>query len=353
MAWSLRLFRIAGTDVKVHVTFLLILGFFWIQGGPAAALMLLGIFACVLLHEFGHIAMAKRFGVRTPDVILLPIGGVARLERMPDEPRQELLIALAGPFVTLLIAVLLYAWLAATGETPPVVSGLDATPDNYIAELYRINVLLLLFNMIPAFPMDGGRVLRALLAHRLGLSRATRIAATVGQALAFIIGFYAISQNAILLVLIAFFIFIGASGEAAAVATRIAGQGLVVRDMMVTDFRTLPIYATLADAANLLVAGDQREFPVVDNLGSVEGLLTRDDLVRGLSLHGPGALAREVMRVGAEPVTPDITFDRALERLRETRLPALPVVEGGRLVGLLTTDNITDLLLVRRAVARG
>jgi Zn-dependent protease len=353
MTWSLRLFRIAGTDVKVHVTFLLLLGFFWLQGGVAAALMLLGIFGCVLLHEFGHIAMARRFGVRTPDVILLPIGGLARLERMPDEPRQELLIALAGPLVTLVITVGLYAWLAATGSPPPLVPGLYGLPGNFLDELYRINVLLLLFNLIPAFPMDGGRVLRAVLASRLGLARATRIAASIGQFLAFGMGFYALSRGQLLLVLIAFFIFLGASGEAAAVETRMAGRGLVVRDMMVTDFRTLPIYATLADAANLLVSGDQREFPVVDNLGTVEGLLTRDDLIRGLSAHGAGALARDSMHQGAVSIPPELPFDQALARLRESRLPALPVVEGGRLVGLLTTDNITDLLLVRRAVGRG
>jgi stage IV sporulation protein FB len=170
--------------------------------------------------------------------------------------------------------------------------------------------------------------------------------------IAFVIGFVAISQNAILLVLIAFFIFVGASGEAAAVETRLAGRGLVVRDMMVTDFRTLPVYATLADAAQLLLAGEQREFPVVDNLGHVEGILTRDDLVRGLSAGGPGAMARDAMRGGVPPVEPGLPFEHALDRLRTSRLPALPVVDGGRLVGLLTMDNVTDLLLVRRAVTR-
>ena len=352
MSWSLRIGRIAGTDVKVHVTFLLLLGYFMVRGGFAAVLLLLAIFTCVLLHEFGHVTMARRFGVRTPDVMLLPIGGLARLERMPDEPRQELLIALAGPAVTLVIAAALYAWLAATSGAPRLFPGIDAPVPGLAHELYRINVWLLLFNLIPAFPMDGGRVLRSILAARLGLARATRIAASIGQMIAFAIGFVAISQNAILLVLIAFFIFVGASGEAAAVETRLAGRGLVVRDMMVTDFRTLPVYATLADAAQLLLAGEQREFPVVDNLGHVEGILTRDDLVRGLSASGPGALARDAMRGGVTPVEPGLPFERALDRLRESRLPALPVVDAGRLVGLLTMDNVTDLLLVRRAVAR-
>ena len=352
MSWSLRIGRIAGTDVKVHVTFLLLLGYFMVRGGFAAALLLLAIFACVLLHEFGHVTMARRFGVRTPDVILLPIGGLARLERMPDEPRQEFLIALAGPAVTLVIAAALYGWLAATSGAPRLFPAMDSAVPGLAHELYRINVWLLLFNLIPAFPMDGGRVLRSVLASRLGLSRATRIAASIGQMIAFVIGFVAISQNAILLVLIAFFIFVGASGEAAAVETRLAGRGLVVRDMMVTDFRTLPVYATLADAAQLLLAGEQREFPVVDNLGHVEGILTRDDLVRGLSAGGPGAMARDAMRGGVPPVEPGLPFEHALDRLRTSRLPALPVVDGGRLVGLLTMDNVTDLLLVRRAVTR-
>ena len=352
MSWSLRIGRVAGTDVKVHVTFLLLLGYFMVRGGLSAALLLLAIFACVLLHEFGHVLMARRFGVRTPDVLLLPIGGLARLERMPEEPRQELLIALAGPAVTLLIAAALYAWLAASSGAPDVFPGMNASVPGMAHELYRINLWLLLFNLIPAFPMDGGRVLRSLLATRLGIARATRIAASIGQGIAFIIGFIAISQNAILLVLIAFFIFVGASGEAAAVETRVAGRGLVVRDMMVTDFRTLPVYATLSDAAQLLLAGEQREFPVVDNLGAVEGILTRDDLVRGLSAGGPGALARDAMRGGVTPVKPELPFEHALDRLRESRLAALPVVDGGRLVGLLTMDNVTDLLLVRRAVSR-
>ena len=156
----------------------------------------------------------------------------------------------------------------------------------------------------------------------------------------------------LLLLLIAFFIFTSAGGDAAAVETRLAGRGLAVRDMMVTDFRTLPVYATLADAAELLVAGEQREFPVVDNLGGVEGLLTRDDLFRGLAAHGAGGLAREAMTSGLAPLAPGIPFDEAVQRLRASRLPALPVVDGGRLVGLVTLDNITDLLLIRRAVGK-
>jgi Zn-dependent protease/CBS domain-containing protein len=358
MRWSYRIGRIAGTDIKVHVTFLLLVGF-WAVGGyneggtsgaTAATLFLIAMFGCILLHEFGHILMARRYGVRTPDVLLLPIGGVARLERIPDVPRQELLIALAGPAVTLAIIVALYFLLTLFGIQPRI--GQLSPEDPFLAQLLIINLYLLLFNLIPAFPMDGGRVLRALLASRLGLIRGTRIAASLGQALAIAGGFYGVVYHQPILLLIAFFVFLGANAEAAAVETRVVGQGLQVQQMMVTDFRTIPVHATLAQAVELLLSGEQREFPVVDNLGRTEGILTRDNLIRGLSQRGAGSTVGEAMTAGVPVVPPNLSFMEALERLRSSRLPALPVVDpAGSLVGLLTQDNITDLLLVRRAAA--
>jgi Zn-dependent protease/CBS domain-containing protein len=356
MKWSYTIGRIAGTDIKVHVTFLLLLGWWALigysrggfAGGLASSLALLALFACILLHEFGHILMARRFGVRTPDVILLPIGGVARLERIPDQPRQELLIAIAGPAVTLAIALVLYAVLRLSGSDADVTVLREGQP--FLAMLATVNIYLLLFNLIPAFPMDGGRVLRALLASRLGLLRGTRIAATLGQMLAVVGGLYGITRPEPLLVLVAFFVFLGANAEAAAVETRIAGEGLQVRQMMVTDFRTIPIYATLGQAVELLLSGEQREFPVIDNLGRTEGILTRDNLIKGLSQKGPDSSVADAMTTGVPTVPPSLGFQEALDRLRSSRLPALPVVDlGGALVGLLTLDNITDLLLVRRA----
>jgi Zn-dependent protease/predicted transcriptional regulator len=356
MQWSYTIGRIAGTDIKVHVTFLLVVGWWaligYSQGGLTAALTsalaLLALFACVLLHEFGHILMARRFGVRTPDVILLPIGGVARLERIPDEPKQELLIALAGPAVTLGIAVILYLVLRLSGSPAQVTALSEHQP--FLAQLVTVNVYLLLFNLIPAFPMDGGRVLRALLSSRMGLLRGTRIAATLGQTLAVVGGLYGLTRSEPLLVLVAFFVFLGANAEAAAVETRLAGQGLQVSQMMVTDFRTVPIHATLAQAVDLLLSGEQREFPVLDNMGRTEGILTRDNLIRGLSQRGPDSRVAESMTAGVPTVSPNLEFQEALDRLRASHLPALPVVDlAGTLVGLLTMDNITDLLLVRRA----
>lgn len=228
MRWSYRIIRIAGTDVKVHVTFFLLLAFRALQGhqeggtsGMATELVFTaGIFLCIVLHEFGHIFMARHFGIRTPDVILLPIGGVARLERMPSEPRQEFLIALAGPAVTLGIAAVLYGYLRAWGIHPTLLS-LDLDGGSLTTALMQVNIFLLLFNLIPAFPMDGGRVLRSLLAMRLGLLPATRIAARVGQFLAIVAGVIAYYEpGATMLILIAVFVFVGAGAELNAVEMR-------------------------------------------------------------------------------------------------------------------------------------
>ena len=361
MRWSYPIGRVAGTEIKVHVTFLLLLGWLAFQayttGGPSAALdrtlFIVALFACVTLHEFGHILVARRFGVRTPDVILLPIGGVARLERIPSEPRQELLIALGGPTVTLLIVVLLWGYLHIAGFTAPIWPP-DPENGSFTLRLMWVNAWLLAFNLIPAFPMDGGRVLRALLATRLGLVRATRGAAAVGQTLAVVMGLVGLSTyGSPILVLIAFFVFVGAGAEASAVEAQAAGAGLRVSQAMVTQFRAIPIHATLADAVDLLLSGEQREFPVVDNLGRTEGLLTRDNLIRGLRERGPQSSVAEAMTAPAPTIAPTTPFQEALDRLRASGLPALPVVDaGGALVGLLTLENISELLLIRRAAGR-
>ncbi len=358
MSWSFRLVRVLGTDVKVHVTFLLVLAAFFFhaqaQAGAAAAFatagLFLGLFLCVLLHEFGHILMARRFGIRTPSVLLLPIGGVAMLERMPEEPRQELLIALAGPAVTLAIAAVLSLVLTLTGDPPNWIQ-LDMDSPAVVVRLFSMNVMLLAFNLIPAFPMDGGRVLRALLAMRIDYVRATRIAATLGQAAAILGAVAAITMYRWEWGLIALFIFFTAGQEATFVATRAAGRGIIVDQMMVTRFVTVPVHATLRVAADTLLDTEQRELPVVDNLGNVEGLLTRDHLVRGLAARGPDSSVAEAMARPVPLLPLGLSFDDAVHRLRASGYPALPVVDGGgRMVGLLTSDNITDLIMLRQAV---
>ncbi len=359
MTWSFRLVRILGTDVKVHFTFVLLLGFLFLSwqqaGGVDAALQLTGLFLalffCIVLHEFGHILMARHFGIRTPDVVILPIGGVARLERVPEVPRQELLIALAGPLVTAAIAVGLAAWLVGRGELITLTNA-DELHGSLALDLLQANVILLFFNLIPAFPLDGGRVFRALLAMRMPHLKATRLAAKTGQALAIGGGLYGLATGQTWLMVVALFVFLSAGQELASTTTRVAGAGILVDQMMITRFRTLPVYATLREAVDLLLEGEQGEFPVVDNLGSVEGLLTRDHLIRGLTARGPDSPVAEAMAKPVARVPLGLPFEAALTQLRESGLPALPVVDAaGQLTGLLTMNNITDLILVRQAVA--
>lgn len=229
LSWSLRLTRILGTDVKVHFTFFLLLAFLFakaqMEAGLEAAvsltLMVMALFVCVLLHEFGHILMARHFGIRTPDVLLLPIGGVARLERIPEEPRQETLIALAGPAVTLAIIGVLLLVLRILHDSATWTAGDFGSP-SAVKQLFYMNALLLGFNLIPAFPMDGGRVLRAILASRMNYVRATRIAATIGQGVAVMGGLAGVYQREWMWLLIALFIFFAAGQEATQVAARAA-----------------------------------------------------------------------------------------------------------------------------------
>ncbi len=360
MSWSFRIARIMGTDVKVHVTFLLLLAFQAFDGFRTGAqngalfevALTVSVFTCVLLHEFGHILMARHYGIRTPDVILLPIGGLARLERLPEQPRQEFWIALAGPAVTLVIALGLFGWLQLTGPLPWPLEEANGGRQ-FLMLLTVINGLLLAFNLIPAYPMDGGRVFRAVLASRVGMVKATRVAARVGRTIAIAGGAWALFAQQPMLVLIALFIFFAAGQEASLVEARAAGRGIIVDQMMITRFVTIPVYGTLRQAVDLLLEGEQSEFPVVDNAGSLEGLLTRDLIVSSLTAHGPDAPVSQAMVRPVPRLPLGIGFEEALGRLRASGLPALPVVDaGGRLAGLLTLDNITDLIMVRQAVAK-
>jgi Zn-dependent protease len=212
MSWSLTIGRFGATTLRVHLTFFLLLAWIgvsaWLKGGAPAArdsvLFIALIFGCVVLHEFGHILMARRFGIETPDVILLPIGGVALMPRMPEKPAQELAVAVAGPMVNVVIAFFLFLLLGAIH--PDNLVRIDDPRVSLLARLAAANVFLVLFNMIPAFPMDGGRVLRALLAMKLGGARATQVAASVGQAFAFALGFLGLFGNP-LLIFIAIFVY--------------------------------------------------------------------------------------------------------------------------------------------------
>jgi Zn-dependent protease/CBS domain-containing protein len=356
MGWSFRVGRLAGIDIFVHVTFLLLLGWialsgFAATGDTAAALvgvLLTGaVFFIIVLHELGHALAARRYGIPTRDITLLPIGGVARLERVPDRPGQELVVALAGPAVNVALALILLplSTVRSLADLGRVLTGGGTVADYLLA----VNVGLVLFNLLPAFPMDGGRVLRALVAMRLGATRATRVAGRVGQGMAvlfFLVGAGAASQFGLgvspTLMLLAVFVWIGAREEAAAMRTRPGLAGVPVGAVMVREFATVDPDDTLEAVARYARRTFQSDFPVVV-AGRVIGLLGQADLRYGLSEFGPYGRVMQVMRRDFPTVSPEDRADRGLALLSGGH-SVVPVLYYGRLVGLLTRETMADYL---------
>ena len=360
MPWSLNIGTIVGTQVRVHITFLLFLGWIFFTsyaaGGPAAAWSSLAfmvlLFACVVAHEFGHIFTARAFGVATPDVTLYPIGGVARLERIPEQPHEEFLVAIAGPLVNVAIAIALVA-LAGANLRAGNLYAVETARGALVDRLAAVNLFLAAFNMIPAFPMDGGRVLRALLATRLGYVRATEIAAFIGQGFAFALGFVGLFSNPIL-VFIAIFVYLAASSEAHLVALRAMSRGVPVSSAMMTQFATLTPQAPVEDAVQTLLRTSQGEFPVVNETEKPVGLLGRDALIRALKELGPDARVSAVMTSPVPTIGHRRCLEDAFRLLQEKSAPAVAVVDHtGRLVGLVTTETIGEMLMLHQAMPKG
>lgn len=356
MKWSLKIGRWLGIDVYLHVSFVVLLAILalahWLPqrslaAAAAGTLFFLALFACVLLHEYGHALMARRYGIPTRDITLLPIGGVARLERMPDKPSQELWVALAGPAVNVAIAAVLGLWLTVTHSWEPL-AGLSATRGSFAERLLAVNLFLVLFNLLPAFPMDGGRVLRALLAMSLEPARATRIAARIGQGMAVLFGLAGLVVNPMLL-LIAVFVWFGASQEAASAEVKSSFAGVTARDVMVTDFRALSPQDTAGDAVRLLLAGTQTDFPVLEN-GRMVGVLSSLGLVGALRTFGEGARIGDIMDSDIPAIEADEPLERALARFDAGSRQMVPVVWRGELVGLLTAENIGEFFTLRAAL---
>lgn len=384
MRWSWQIAKIAGIPIRMHVTFLLLIGFIFFgalqesMGLPAAvanALLILALFVCIVLHEFGHALMARRYGIHTRDITLLPIGGVARLERIPERPFHEFLVALAGPAVTVTIAAAAFAALAAvwpevpralftTGAPFPMVVrriwvALETAPIEmpvgFVTALFLLNLMILVFNMIPAFPMDGGRVLRAILATRLDYVRATQIAAGVGQVIAVLFAVYGIQAHSLTLPLVALFVFLAAGQESSMAQMRTAFAGVPVARAMIRDFRTLRADEPLSRAVELLLAGDQQEFPVLSAVpgGPPVGVLTRRDLIAALAAGGQDRPVGEVARRSCGTVHPREYLEDVFQRIDRSGCPALLVVEDGKVVGMVTLENVGELAMIHAALGRG
>jgi Zn-dependent protease/predicted transcriptional regulator len=353
MGWSLTIGRIAGTDIRLHFTFLLFLVWIgvadYLQRGAAAAIdtvtFILLVFLCVTLHEFGHIAMARRFGIRTPQVILSPIGGIASLERMPKKPRQELLVAIAGPLVNVVIALLLMAGFGIGAER---INAFNFDTATLAERLLIVNVVLVLFNMVPAFPMDGGRVLRALLAMNMGAPKATALAARIGQGFAFFFVALGLFYNPILIFVGIFIYFAAASEEQSAAFAGFASR-LKVKDAMEPSPVLLSADEPLSRAVDALLSSPQKEFPVLDEGGRIVGLLDRDAMILGLRDKGAEAAVGNAMRP-SNPLFPEQPLMEAFTHMRKGGAKAEVVLDAtGRVAGILTQENIAEMMMVENA----
>jgi len=358
MKKSLKIGSVAGIGIFLHWTFLLLLAgifaFYLFQGNTVASALagvgiIAAVFGCVVLHELGHALTARRFDVPTRNITLYPIGGIARLERIPSEPMKEFWIAIAGPAVNVVIAFFLAALIVVTGGSFAPQTMLDPG-SNVLATIMWINVALVGFNLLPAFPMDGGRVLRALLATRNDYADATQTAASIGQGMAILFGLFGlISLNPILL-FIALFVYVGAQQEAQQAMMRALTEGTPVRQAMMTRFQTLTPDNTLGDAVDELLAGSEHDFPVVDAGGQVIGLLRRRTLIQALSESGRDTPVHEVASEECFTVDAGAMLDEALTRMQQSNCSTVPVVRGNELVGLLTLENVGELMMVSSAL---
>lgn len=358
--WSLRAGRYFGIDVFIHWTFWILI--IWIllmhvRGGHdftqalAGVLFVLALFLCVVLHEFGHALVARRFGVATKDITLYPIGGIASLESIPEGRGQELLVGLAGPAVNLVIAFVLWAYLNLSGQAldlPTSTTTHDMTQVPLLVNLFYANIVLALFNLIPAFPMDGGRVFRGFLSVFMGRAQATRIAAGLGQMLAIVFVFLGFFYN-FWLVFIGLFIYLGAGGEAVYEQTRSMLDGLTVKDALMRRFSIIGPNETLRDAVELLLNSQETEFVVAEGEKAV-GLLTRDEIIKGLAEAGFDGRVSAYMNTNYLVVRSDSKLSDLYKQITERGRNLALVIDEGVFQGLIDSDNIEEKLLIRQAL---
>lgn len=349
--WSFRVATVAGIQVRIHATFVLLLGLYaWMgyldgnfEGAQSVVVLMLLLFLCVLLHEFGHAFAARAFGIRTPDITLLPIGGIARLERMPTSPWQEFIIAVAGPAVNVVIVAALFLF---TREMPSWDQLFRIDPDRQgvAVTLLKVNCGLIAFNMIPAFPMDGGRVLRALLATRMRHSLATLVAARIGQGIAVLFAVAGLIQGGFsMLMVIAVFIFLGAQQELIYARLRETARKFRVGEVMQTRYATIPDSLALGEVSSVLLGSNQDVFPLVGEDLEFRGFAGRGELLDA-ARRLPGETPVAEFGKTVETLHTETGLEAALETMQKTQQPLLPVVNGGgQLVGLVDVDQLVEL----------
>ena len=357
MKWSISIGRIFGINFRIHVTFFLLLFFIFTsvlnERGFASAILatlfICAVFVCVLIHEVGHSLIARRFGKQARSITLLPIGGVAAMEEIPEKPAQEIAMSIVGPFINVVIAGILYLFVGHwTGIAAP-----NLYPDSvraFFAELIGINIMLAIFNLIPAFPMDGGRVLRGILATKMDYVRATSAAVLIGQGLAVVFIFYGIFYNW-WLALIGLFLYMGAGGEKQHVLLRSFLHQVPVSEAMVTDFRSVHPDEAISSVLERFHHGCQEDFPVISEVG-IEGILTRDRILAGIHDKGLSVRVSDVMDRTFTSVGPDMPLDEVYKKLLSSRKTAVAVVDKGQIKGMVCLDGISRYFLTKAALSK-
>ncbi|MAT54106.1 MAG: peptidase M50 [Saprospirales bacterium] len=357
MKWSIKIGTISGIEIKAHWTFLILLGWVFfshfnmghaLEEGLLGVVFILALFACVLLHELGHALTGKRYSITTQNIVLLPIGGVANMEKMPEKPIQELWVALAGPAVNLGISIVLFFILKQTNGIPNMLDmNSHMSSSNFLFNLLIVNVLLAGFNLIPAFPMDGGRVLRAILAMKLDRTKATEIAALTGQFLAIGFVFLGIFSN-VWLVFIGLFVFLGAGAESNYESTRSVLSKYSVGNILMKNYTILPSNEPIERAVEQLLNGQEKAFLISEN-DHIVGFITKDEIIKGLSELGKLAPLRNITQRNYPELTPQTKLDIARELMDKAGASFSPVFEEGKLVGVLDLENIAEVILVYKA----
>jgi len=359
MKWSINFGRIFGIRFRIHLTFLMLVALFGFVGagayGPigalSAMLFVCAVFVCVTVHELAHSLVARSFGVPVESITLLPIGGVAAMRGLPDGPYEEILISAAGPAVSIAIFAVMAVPLHVTVNEiwPP--DPFTIHPRHFMVSLASVNLVLGLFNLIPAFPMDGGRLLRGLLALLAGFERATRVATLIGQVFGItliVVGFFVFGS--LWLPLIGFFIYLGASAEQRQLRIRSLLKRIRVSQVMVSSFRVIEPSLAIGWAAQMLLHGVQEDFPVVDGqrlLGIVPAVTVAEALQRE-QFEVPVV---EVLAADLPTVTPETDLDTVQQKMLLGKHTVLPVTSGGHLVGMVSQNHISRFLNAHRVVA--
>ncbi len=346
--------KVAGIEISIHWTFFILLAILVIPSGSGGSAywnlaFILTIFLCVVLHELGHAMAARHFGIMTKDITLLPIGGVARLERIPEKPNQELVVAIAGPLVNVLIATLLFVSIhpVINTQTATTLSSINAS--NFLTSLYLVNISLVVFNLIPAFPMDGGRVFRALLAFRMDRVKATRIASFVGQSIAVLFAIVGIMANPVLL-FIAWFVFIGARQEWQMVSTKSFLAGHVMEEVKMKQFVTFQGDETLADVMKVLLEGPYHNFVILDG-DKLAGTLGRAEIIKALAIHDPTVSLRSIMNTSFETADENTPLEELYDQILKSSNKFIPVIRDGRVSGVIDLENMLEFIMMQQATS--